>query len=487
MSQNIQKLPRSSPEAQGVTSPAILQFIDAVEKNVHELHSMMLVRHGQVVAEGWWAPYQPEYLHVLFSLSKSFTSTAIGMAVSEGLLSVNDRVIDFFPEFLPKKVSDNLAQMRVRQLLSMSTGHVFDTMRDFDRDPEKNWVRAFLNCPVKFKPGTHFLYNTGATYMLSAILQKITGIKLIDYLTPRLFEPLGIEGATWQSCPRGINTGGFGLKVRTEDIAKFGQLYLQKGVWNGQRILDEAWIAEASARQVSNGCIPESDWDQGYGYQFWRCRHNAYRGDGAFGQYCVVMPDQDAVLAITSGLGDMQIVLNYAWEFLLPAMKPAPLPADPASQALLVEKLHSLALPGQVGQVDSPTAAAVSGKVYQVDANRFGVEQMGFDFKDQACHFFFKNQLGEETIVCGLGHLVKGKSQVLFAEPTEPGVKQDTPVEASAVWTAPDRLELRLRFVETPFYYTMTCRFKGQEVKVENKPNVGFGSTRSQVLTGRWG
>src|SRR6185369_8825801 len=185
-----------------------------------------------------------------------------------------------------------------------------------------------------FKPGTHFLYNSPATYMLSAIVQKTTGQTVNDYLTPRLYEPLGITKPNWVSSPEGINAGAYGLSVRTEDIAKFGQLYLQKGVWKGKQIIPAAWVAEATARQTSNGSSPTSDWDQGYGYQFWQSRHG-FRGDGAFGQYMLVLPEQDAVVAITSGVRDMQQVMDLVWTKLLPAMSSRPLPDNPSAQSVL--------------------------------------------------------------------------------------------------------------------------------------------------------
>ena len=283
------------------------------------MNSFMLVRHGHVVAEGWWAPYGPDAPHSLYSLSKSFTSTAVGLAIAEGKLSVDDEVLKFFPEDAPAEPGSNLKAMRVSDLLRMSTGHQVEPQRP----PDKAWTKTFLAQPVPFKPGTHFLYNTSATYMLSAIVQKATGMTVLDYLRPRLFDPLGIEHPTWETSPQGISTGGFGLSIRTEDIARFGQLYLQKGKWNGKQLVPAAWVEAATARQTSNGSNPKSDWDQGYGYQFWRCRHGAYRGDGAFGQFCIVMPEQDAVIAITSGVKDMQAVLNLVWDKLLPAMKPA--------------------------------------------------------------------------------------------------------------------------------------------------------------------
>ncbi|MBE0699599.1 MAG: serine hydrolase, partial [Anaerolineaceae bacterium] len=309
----ITSFPTSSPERQGIPSSAILRFVEAIEKKHLELHSFMLLRHGILVAKGWWNPYHPDYPHMLFSLSKSFTSSAVGLAVAEGRLSVDDAVVSFFPDDLPELVSENLKAMKVKHLLTMSTGHAEDTTGRLRDTVDGNWVKSFLSLEVENVPGKPFVYNSGATYILSAIIQKVTGMTVLEYLRPRLFEPLGIENPTWETCPMGINTGGWGLNVRTEDIAQFGQLYLNKGVWNGRRILAQEWVEQASSAQVPNGDNPESDWNQGYGYQFWRCRHGAYRGDGAFGQYCIVMPEQDAVLAITSGLGDMQAVMNLVW------------------------------------------------------------------------------------------------------------------------------------------------------------------------------
>ena len=226
-------------------------------------------------------------------------------------------MLKFFPEDAPAEPSKNLKAMRVSDLLRMSTGQQTEPRRTPDSPgPRPSWPS-----PCPFKPGTHFLYNTSATYMLSAIVQKATGMTVLDYLKPRLFEPLGIEHPTWETSPQGISTGGYGLSIRTEDIARFGQLYLQKGKWNGKQLVPAAWVEAATARQTSNGSNPKSDWDQGYGYQFWRCRHGAYRGDGAFGQYCIVLPEQDAVIAITSGVKDMQAVLNLVWDKLLPALK----------------------------------------------------------------------------------------------------------------------------------------------------------------------
>ena len=334
-------LPRSEPEAQGVSSAQIRDFVEAANEKIDTLHSLMVVRHGHVVAEGWWAPEGPAKPHVLHSLSKSFTSTAVGLAVAEGKLSIDDTVLSFFPDDVPETPSDNLKKMRIRDLLTMSTGH--QTQPTFNS--ETPWVKTFLEHPVPHKPGTHFQYNSPATYMCSAIVQKVTGQSVLEYLTPRLLGPLAIETPEWLESPQGVSVGGWGLLLRTEDIAKFGQLYLQRGKWQGKQLVPAEWIEQATSKQVSNGSDPSRDWDQGYGFQFWRCRHGAYRGDGAFGQFCIVLPEQDAVITITADTKDMQAELNVVWEHLLPAFQDGALPANPEELSKLKQALSGLKVP----------------------------------------------------------------------------------------------------------------------------------------------
>ncbi|MFN3192374.1 MAG: serine hydrolase domain-containing protein [Aureliella sp.] len=321
---------RATPESQGVSTKQVLQFIREADKQVDSIHSLMIVRHGKVVTEAWWAPETATKPHILWSLSKSFTSTAVGLAVEEGKLSIDDPVIKFFPnQVAVGEASKNLAAMRVRDLLTMSAGHEREVNL---RSSAGSWTEAFLRHPIPHRPGTHFKYNTPATYMLAAIVEKVTGESLVDYLQPRIFDPLGIEKPRWDKSPEGIALGGYGLFLKTEDIAKFGQLYLQKGNWDGKQLLPAKWIEMATSKQVPNGDNPDSDWNQGYGFQFWRCRHNAYRGDGKDGQFCIVLPEKDVVIAMTSNTRDMGKELSLVWEHLLPAFHDEPLDEDVASQ-----------------------------------------------------------------------------------------------------------------------------------------------------------
>ncbi|MDP2334886.1 MAG: ChbG/HpnK family deacetylase [Bacteroidota bacterium] len=317
-------LPRSAPEAEGVSSEGIRNYLKAVKENGQDLHSLMVVRHGKVVAENWFGDNASNKNHIMNSVSKTFTATAIGFAVAENRLKVTDKVISFFPDDLPETVSPHLAELKVRDLLTMSVGHDTDPTSKI-RTQDGSWEHMFLALPIEHKPGTKFVYNTVATYMLSAIVQKVTGEKVIEYLYPRLFRPLGVTGAEWNTSPTGINTGGWGLFIKTEDMAKMGQFFLQKGKWNGKQILPETWFDEATSvkiYQAPEGTEgKEPDWVQGYCYQLWRCRYNAYRADGANGQFIIVLPDKDAVIVITANIDDMQAEINLIWEYLLPALK----------------------------------------------------------------------------------------------------------------------------------------------------------------------
>lgn len=487
----LNQLPRSLPEVQGVKSSGILDFVKAIEAKNLNLHSLMVLRHGKVLAEGWWAPYRPELKHTLYSLSKSFTSSAIGFAVSEGKLSVSDKVISFFPDQVPAEISENLRKMRVQDLLTMRTGHGKDSTAALREAQDPNWVKSFLAFPVEHDPGTFFVYNSGATYMLSAIIQKLTGQTLLEYLTPRLFKPLGIEGADWEVDPNGVNTGGWGLRIKTEDIAKFGQLYLQKGLWNGKRILSESWVAEATQAHVPPG-DENNDWTRGYGYQFWRCRHDAYRGDGAFGQYCIVMPKQDMVIAITSETGDMGAVLDQVWKCILPAVVEHAAVGNKAEQAGLKQKLTSLALTVPVVKAGSNKISGINKKKFTFDTNDLKIKTVSLSFSPDACQFSMEDDNGTHDVNCGLGKWKEGFTDIstlpLKLAPTLVPGEIKNRIVASGTWIDDQTFEMTWRFIETAHYETVSCKFDGDEVKVSFRRSLAIlGNTADSrpVITGK--
>ncbi len=468
-----QSLPRSSPESQGVSSQELAEFIAAADQ-VDAMHSFMLVRHGQVIAEAWWAPYNPGSNHVLYSLSKSFASTAVGLAVAEGKLSIDDEVSSFFPDAMPADASKNLKAMRVRDLLTMATGHQDEPPTRADLMNPK----SFLGHPVPHLPGTHFKYNTAATFMLSAIVQKQTQQTLLDYLRPRLFEPLGITQPVWDTNSEGVSLGGYGLRVRTEDIARFGQLYLNKGIWQGRQVLSADWVQQATAKQVSNGSDPNSDWNQGYGFQFWRCRHGAYRGDGAFGQYCIVLPDQDAVIAITSGVSDMQSVLNIVWTKLLPAFRPTALPSNPTALASLQTSLSKLSVRLAEGAETSPMSAQVFGKRYVFSENDQKLRSVRFD-QDSGGNLILEVEHTESKGTMAAGYRRWQQDQRGLG-----GMKGE-PIAASFAWPTEDTLLVKVCAYETPFHQQLRCTFRDGNLTFAASSNVAFGPRDLPVLQGK--
>jgi CubicO group peptidase (beta-lactamase class C family) len=451
------RLPRSTPESQGVSAQGILDFVAAVEREKFELHSLMILRHGQVMAEGWWDPYGPDLVHTMYSMSKSFTSTAVGFAVAEKRLSVEDKVISFFPDKLPKKVSENLAALRVKDLLTMSTGNEKEPTQVCVKS--EDWVSTFLAQNFAHKPGTQFMYNSAATYMCSAIVQKLTGQTILDYLTPRLFEPLGISGMRWETCPLGVNTGGWGLSIQTEGLAKFGQLLLQKGQWQDRQILPVAWIDEATQFHIQQpgGDKPDrpkakNDWLQGYGYQFWRCQGSAFRGDGAFGQFTIVLPEQDAVIVMTSENKNMQGQLDLVWQHLLPALgSPMPAAAD-----LGVLKTLRLQPPKSTA---APAAAFIGG--FKLEPNEFGLKKVTLALGDNSLVF----EADGHRIECGLKGWQLGETRIPITPPRlisggRPKAGTVFKVAAAASWKDEQTLLLTWRYYETPHSDTLTCRLE---------------------------
>lgn len=321
-------LPRGKASAQ--MDKAMSEYLQAVKDCAEDLHSIMVVQHGKVLAEQFFVP---DTAHVLHSVSKTFTSTAVGFAISEGLLHLDDKIVDLFPESVPENASDTLSRITIRHLLTMNSGHGKDPTGSV-RSNDGDWVRGFMEWPIEYEPGTCYCYNSLGTYVLSAAVQKVTGQKVVDYLESRLWQPLGIEKPKWLESPAGINTGGWGLYLHTEDLAKMGLCILNGGKFAGKQVIPADWVKEMSAKQVP--CCPAgtnevqmrernvdpatSDWLQGYGYQMWRCRHNAFRADGAYGQYIIVIPEKDAVVVTTAQIGDMQEEINLIWDHILPAL-----------------------------------------------------------------------------------------------------------------------------------------------------------------------
>lgn len=475
------KLPRGIPEAEGIESAGVVALAKAFNR-IDAVHSFILVRHGKVVAEAWWQPYAADDVHIMYSATKSFTSTAIGLAQAEGRLDVNDKVIAFFPDLAPKAPSHNLSEMRVRDLLAMASGHQQDTMNRLRERPDSEWRRAYLALDVENKPGTHFIYNSGNSYMLGAIITKLTGQTTEEYLETRLFAPLGVDRHPWAKTAEGVSLGEGGLMLTTETLAKFGQLYLQKGVWEGRRLLPEAWVEQVQARQSSTGSNPESNWDYGYGYQFWRNKGGGYRADGAFGQFSFILPQYDVVLAVTCGTADTAGVMDAVWANLVPALHYVALPPNPEAHAEMEKTLGALTLPVVAGEAHSAREAAVSGQRYACPENEQDIKSVSVDFSGANPVITIVDADGPHAIACGRGGWVRGQTD--FRKHIS-GLFDFSPqgIAACGAWTDADTYVAKLCFDETPYTITATMKFDGDRLLLDMEHNLRWGDKkRPQIV-----
>ncbi|TXK19236.1 serine hydrolase [Homoserinibacter sp. GY 40078] len=449
-------LRHSTPHDAGVDARGISAFLDALDADPDiRPHGLIVLRGGAVIAEGWWSPYDPDGVQLLYSLSKSFTATAAGLARAEGLLDLDATVLSYFPELEAEITDPRTRRMTVRNIASMASGHAAETVDRAAANDPTNLVRGFLMIPPDAEPGTLFAYNQPCTYTLAAIVQRQTGQSLVDYLRPRLFEPLGIGEAFWMEEPAGRNLGFSGLHATTDAVARLGQLYLQGGRWGEQQLLDADWVAEASRVQVPNA-EEGPDWRQGYGLQFWMSRHG-YRGDGAYGQFCLVLPEHDAVIALTSETVQMQRVLDLVWRHILPAIEAGS--SDPSADAELAGRLSSLALPVVAGAPAPEDADRWDGAVFAVDpvedvapfvsgsADR-APSQVRVSREADGWRLAVTDEHGTIETPIGFGDWVADR-------------EAPVPVAASAGWMSDGGLEAEILFLDTPHSMRVVCSDSG--------------------------
>jgi len=483
------EFPRVTPESVGVPSAAIEWLLDRLEEGWTEPHGLMLMRHGKVFAEGWWAPYAPGLRHGLQSHTKTYAATAVGIAYTEGLLKLTDRVIDIFREESPAEPSENLQKLTVRDVLCMGCG--MDTMPR----PSADWIREFLATPVNHVPGTTFMYNSTGSTLLGAIVRKLTGLGLHDYLKPRLFDKIGIDADNlrWICMPDGMEIGGGGLYATTEDNLRLMKLYADGGVWEGERILAEDYVKLATSLQNESATEravnpPAEDNFVGYGFQIWMCRpEGVYRADGAMGQFTIVFPERDMILAITENAsgstgGTMpQKALDTIWEFvgMLPEATVESLPADETASDHLARRMASLSLINPQRSPDSAMQAAINGVNYKITEGylsltdggmaRFmsgepmpaGMECLSFHFETNRCTL--NTDQGSLTIAMDgtrCENIVDGNPSIALC---------------SGCWVDEQRFELRMRWVETCNERSFTFRFEGDTLCIETPPVGPFG------------
>ena len=486
----MERLKRASAAACGVEPAALRELYLALGEK--QVHSMMITRHNQVIAEGWWTPYKPEYAHIQYSVSKSFVGTAIGIAVTQGLLTVDDTILSILGDRLPSAPCENMQKLTVRNVLTMSTGHK-DERNMFQ--PGESWCYSLLTSYLDHTPGQEFRYISSSTYLLCAVIRKLTGKNVFDYLKENLFDPMGFSDAIWwENSPEGINTGFNGFNATAEDITKLGLLYLNRGVWNGKRILSEQWVDEAMSVQIDNadnrknqklgdrqgfGILTE-DWCSGYGYLFWHCRPaRAVRADGIYGQMCIILPEQDMTVSIAAGYREPGEILDILWDKLLPAVDPAQL--DSSKETELEQTLAGLQIPVVEGAAHSELEAGASGKTFALADTGSGIRTLRFCFGAEEPVVEITTQKGTLRLPVGYGQWITSETGY---DPD--GFSCDNVIffgsaAACGAWQK-DEYVLRLVYTRTPFVDTLRVRFEGNVLRGTYSHAVKYGRQGYELL-----
>jgi CubicO group peptidase (beta-lactamase class C family) len=481
-------LMRAAPSAAGVDADAVVAFLDDVEAADLDLHSLMLHRDGHVIAEAWRWPYAPWRPRILHSIAKSFTACAIGLALEDGLFKLDDPVVSFFPDVLEGPAQGRLAAMTIEHLLTMRVGHVSETSGAVWRDIETSWIAEFFKIPLERQPGGEFVYTSAASYVLSAILTRVTGQTLHDYLKPRIFEPLGIEGQAWDLGPDGINPGGNGLTARTADLLKLGVLHAQRGIWNGQRLLPERWIAEATR--------PHGE-PVKYGYHWWTRPSGDFSAIGRFVQMATVFPSHGATLAVTAAIKGSKLIFPHIDRYF-PAAFHNRIDAGAAADERLAARLQAWQSPAAPAAWKAPFAqpALAPERIrvpagthrYAVEPNRHGVREWRFEFAHGQCVFCVVDADGEHVIAAGFDAWIESKTDMPGSDLHHGYRLKGGAVVARACWLEPAKLQMTWIFAETAFRDTVICEFDERRderrVTVSRSVNINGGPLQHDELTG---
>ena len=471
-------LTRARPAAVGVDAGRIESFLDDVEAAGLSLHTLALHRRGHVAAEISWWPYRVDGPRVMHSVAKSFTACAIGLALEEKRFALTDRVVSFFPDHLPDAVDGRLAAMTVEDLLTMRTGHAEETSGSRWRSLQTSWIGAFFKIPVVHQPGTVYTYTSAASYMLSAILTRATGLTLHDYLQPRLFAPLGITGETWAVGPDGINPGGNGLTCTTLDILKLGALHAQRGVWNGRRILPESWVSEATRAHSAGG----------YGYHWVSAPNGTYAALGVFAQIVVVFPQYEATLALTAAVNGSQACERHMLPIVyrhFPAAFHDDVREDREAEGHLDGRARQAASVAPLVSLAEPAPDRAGALTYSMQQNALGITGLRLDLASDQCTLHLTDADGQHAVEMGIGRWIESETSVPGRDLHHGYDLRPARLVAGARWLDPQTLQMSWLFIETAFRDTVVCHFNGDSISVSRRVNVNSGRLSHPELIGQ--
>lgn len=468
------------PEKHGISSQIILNFVKQIENQNLEVNTFILLRDGKNIVEFYCMPYRKGCQQLLFSTTKIFTSMAAGIAWDGGYFNLDDKVISFFPDKLPEAISPNLEKMTIHNLLSMNTGHednIYSTIY-----PHKDWVKAFLSIEVEYEPGTYYRYSTHASHMLSAIIEKVTGQNMVDFLMPRLFGPLGIGRPSWETGPDGITAGGMGLSIPTEGVARFGQMLLNRGLYNGHRIVSEEYIRLATTKHSDNSKDAKEDHDkQGYGYHIQLCRNGCYRHVGSFGQLCFIAPKEKIVIVATSKKRNFEELSNLIYKYILNCVD------DSTSMyridneyKILQNHLANMTIPLPVPKPIPDGIPNIENCSYVIDKNLDNLNRLNF-------------ALSDKVLRCEFIHSDRDKRSLIFnfEKPvyTSDIFVKDIQLHKQGVityanWQDKNILELTMIYIETPYIATYSITFNIYTIDIIYNINVSLTESNYNT-TGR--
>lgn len=513
-------LPRATPESVGISSEAVLGFLEAVEAwEGGEPHGLMLARYGKVFAECWWAPYTPGRPHIGWSVAKSYAGTAVGIAIAEGILSLDTRLIDIFPEYAPEEIGENLGKLRVRHMLSMTSG-----MREMS--PEgPGWLPKFINTPVDYEPGTVFMYNSQGINALGAIIRRVTGMTMHEYLGPRLYEKLGMNAGSvfWTYIPGGYEWCAGGVFSTTEDNLRLAMLYAQGGVWNGERILTEEYVKLATSRIIGTGpcTLPFGMEDEhpesraGYGFTIWMgTRYNSYRFYGAHGQYGIVFPDHGLVVSThLTSVKEEKRIIELVYDHIIPHLAEKPLPENPGARAKLDRVLSTRALPRPEYGPASPMISKINGRTFEVTGDLTlltafepreykgsgirvsdGIASFTMRFNARKCVMdYMENGRPYQAVISLDGGRAENRLEVARSAALAGGMAEvfpHTPTEVllSGFWESGTRFVVKARWIQSSVEKTVLFDFEGDTVRTDGKLTtglLGFYPSAPEIAVGR--
>lgn len=479
----------STPSKQGVNPRAIMSFIDEIERENIEMHSLVIIKNGYIVAEGYWKPYTADRLHELYSATKVFISMAIGFAIDEGLLSLDDTLYKIFPDKFPENVDERTKDITVHHLLTMSSGIKSGGAKIWETgDPVKEYVSRLQTAD----PGTKFEYSSTSSHMLSEIIYKVTGMQLEDYVRERVLEPLDIK-AEWIKTPQGVTYGGAGLRTTPVDLAKAGLLLMQNGVWEDKQILPLGWAEAMTEKKIDTSGHVWDEWQRGYCYQLWRAgREGSYRIDGGYGQYSLVYPKENMVIAITAADDRRPLTMKIVGKHLFETVDTE----DIAGDTLLKDKLGGLTLEKEPIIVRrSETERDITSKAYYFEENEMSmvplgekwvinddsknIQYMQFDFCDKYMLLRWQEAGKFSCIKIGMdGNDIEDTYRTDCC---------DKVVLSRAHWEDDKTLVIIMRSIEIVTTYTLRCTFEDNTVRVTMRESMPICNDEYVPLIGKQG